>query len=238
MPPRTSIFCRSSTGSAAPSARTSSHETPRHPLPPRPHPLRHLGQQLLPRLADLGAGRGQHRPVRRRGDEPHPGPQEGPKSNSEYLVIGSTVPWHWKFWNAPLVASCLGRRIPGLPSRAGLRHRAPGGHSPPAQVESGPQRRRRRVLTFDRTSDSPVGVFPERRAHQRTTTPSADVWDNFGFDPATGKAMIVTAAATRPASTGSTAKRWTISPSASLPAVLHRQGEPASSTGCSCPSRC
>jgi len=48
------------------------------------------------------------------------------------------------------------------------------------------------VLTFDRTSDSPVGVFPERRAYQRTV-PIADVWDNFGFDPATGGAMIATA---------------------------------------------
>ncbi len=48
------------------------------------------------------------------------------------------------------------------------------------------------VLTFDRTSDSPVGVFPERRAHERTK-PISDVWDNFGFDPATGNAMITTA---------------------------------------------
>jgi acetyl-CoA acetyltransferase len=48
------------------------------------------------------------------------------------------------------------------------------------------------VLTFDRTSDSPVGVFPERRAYERTFALS-DVWDNFGFDPATGKAMIATA---------------------------------------------
>jgi acetyl-CoA acetyltransferase len=48
------------------------------------------------------------------------------------------------------------------------------------------------VLTFDRTSDSPVGVFPERRAHERTQA-IADVWDNFGFDPAVGGAMIATA---------------------------------------------
>jgi len=47
------------------------------------------------------------------------------------------------------------------------------------------------VLTFDRTSDSPVGVFPERRAYQRTV-PIADVWDNFGFDPVTGQAMLNT----------------------------------------------
>ena len=51
------------------------------------------------------------------------------------------------------------------------------------------------VLTFDRTSDSPVGVFPERRAHERTQA-IADVWDNFGFDPATGKAMITAAGIT------------------------------------------
>jgi acetyl-CoA acetyltransferase len=48
------------------------------------------------------------------------------------------------------------------------------------------------VLTFDRTSDSPVGVFPERRSYERTQA-LGDVWDNFGFDPATGKAMIATA---------------------------------------------
>ena len=51
------------------------------------------------------------------------------------------------------------------------------------------------VLTFDRTSDSPVGVFPERRAHERTHA-IADVWDNFGFDPATGNAMITAAGIT------------------------------------------
>jgi acetyl-CoA acetyltransferase len=51
------------------------------------------------------------------------------------------------------------------------------------------------VLTFDRTSDSPVGVFPERRAYRRTEVIS-DVWDNFGFDPSTGSAMITTAGLT------------------------------------------
>ena len=35
------------------------------------------------------------------------GMKKVPKSELEYLVIGSTIPWHWKFWNAPLVASCL-----------------------------------------------------------------------------------------------------------------------------------
>jgi acetyl-CoA acetyltransferase len=115
-----------------------------------------------------------------------------PKSELDYLVIGSTVPWHWKFWNAPLVASCLGHRIPGFhveqACATGLQAVLLAG----AEVESG-GKDVVGVLTFDRTSDSPVGVFPERRAHRRTMALS-DVWDNFGFDPATGQAMIATAA--------------------------------------------
>jgi acetyl-CoA acetyltransferase len=117
-----------------------------------------------------------------------------PKNNLEYLVIGSTVPWHWKFWNAPLVASCMGHRIPGYhveqACATGLQAVLLAG----AEIQSG-NCDVAGVLTFDRTSDSPVGVFPERRAHQRTV-PIADVWDNFGFDPATGKAMIAAAGVT------------------------------------------
>ncbi len=84
---------------------------------------------------------------------------------------------------------------PRIPRGAGVRHGAPGGarRRPPrwsrgANDVVG-------VLTFDRTSDSPVGVFPERRAHERTQA-IADVWDNFGFDPATGNAMITAAGIT------------------------------------------
>ena len=109
----------------------------------------------------------------------------------EYLVIGSTIPWHWKFWNAPMVASCMGHRVPGFhveqACATGLQAVLLGG----AEIQSGAHEVVG-VLTFDRTSDSPVGVFPERRAYQRTV-PIADVWDNFGFDPATGKAMIAAA---------------------------------------------
>jgi acetyl-CoA acetyltransferase len=117
-----------------------------------------------------------------------------PVSELEYLVIGSTIPWHWKFWTAPLVASCMGRRIPGYhveqACATGLQAVLLAG----AEVQSGANRAVG-VVTFDRTSDSPVGVFPERRAHQRTHA-IADVWDNFGFDPATGNAMIAAAGLT------------------------------------------
>ena len=117
-----------------------------------------------------------------------------PSHALEYLVIGSTIPWHWKFWTAPLVASCMGRRLPGYhveqACATGLQAVLLAG----AEIESRAHDAVG-VLTFDRTSDSPVGVFPERRTHQRTQV-IADVWDNFGFDPATGKAMIAAAGLT------------------------------------------
>jgi len=117
-----------------------------------------------------------------------------PISELDYMVIGSTIPWHWKFWTAPLVASCMGRRIPGYhveqACATGLQAVLLAG----AEVQGGANRGVA-VVTFDRTSDSPVGVFPERRAYQRTQA-IADVWDNFGFDPATGKAMIAAAGLT------------------------------------------
>jgi len=111
-----------------------------------------------------------------------------PTTELDYLILGSTIPWHWKFWTAPMVASCIDHRIPGYhleqACATGLQAvlaAASEVHSKANDVVG--------VLTFDRTSDSPVGVFPERRAHERTMA-LADVWDNFGFDPATGKAMI------------------------------------------------
>jgi acetyl-CoA acetyltransferase len=119
------------------------------------------------------------------------GKRKVPKDQLDYLVIGSTIPWHWKFWTAPLVSSCLGQRLPGYHMEqacaTGLQAALLAGN----EVQSGSYDVVG-VLTFDRTSDSPVGVFPERRSYERTVALS-DVWDNFGFDPATGGAMIATA---------------------------------------------
>lgn len=120
-----------------------------------------------------------------------------PLAAMDALVIGSTVPWHWKFYGAPLVAAIGGRRVPGFhveqACATGLQAVLLAG----AQVETGHDVVG--VLTFDRTSDSPVGVFPERRAYERTI-PLNDVWENFGFDPATGGSMLVTA--------GNTARKY------------------------------
>ena len=114
-----------------------------------------------------------------------------PKNILEYLVIGSTIPWHWKFWTAPLVSSCLGHRLPGYHIEQACATGLQAVLLAAGEVQNG-SRNIVGTLTFDRTSDSPVGVFPERRAHQRTFA-LGDVWDNFGFDPATGKAMLATA---------------------------------------------
>lgn len=114
-----------------------------------------------------------------------------PKNELEYLVIGSTIPWHWKFWTVPLVASCFDHRIPGYHIEQACATGLQAVVVAASEVQGG-SHDVVGVITFDRTSDSPVGVFPERRAHQRTMALS-DVWDNFGFDPATGKAMIACA---------------------------------------------
>ncbi len=116
-----------------------------------------------------------------------------PKSQLEYLIIGSTIPWHWKFWTAPMIASILDQRIPGYHMEQACATGLQAVVVAASEVHSGANDVVG-VLTFDRTSDSPVGVFPERRAHHRINA-LADVWDNFGFDPATGKAMIACAGA-------------------------------------------
>jgi len=135
-----------------------------------------------------------------------------PRTELGYLVIGSTIPWHWKFWNAPLVASCMGTRIPGChveqACATGLQATILGGN----EVQWG-SHDVVGVLTFDRASDSPVGVFPERRSYERTQV-IADVWDNFGFDPATGGAMIACA--------GKGARKYKISRAEVDDLTLHR----------------
>jgi acetyl-CoA acetyltransferase len=122
------------------------------------------------------------------------GKRKVPRNVLEYLVIGSTIPWHWKFWNAPLVASCLNHRIPGFHTEQACATGLTSVILAGSEVNSGSYDVTG-VLTFDRTSDSPVGIFPERRSYRRTEA-LVDVWDNFGFDPATGGSMIASAGVT------------------------------------------
>lgn len=112
-------------------------------------------------------------------------------SGLDYLVAGSTIPWHWKFWNSPLLSACLGERTSGChveqACATGLQAIAVAASEVQCSGYDAVG-----VLTFDRTSDSSVGVFPERRSNQRTAVIS-DVWDNFGFDPATGGSLLACA---------------------------------------------
>lgn len=114
-----------------------------------------------------------------------------PRHLLEYLVIGSTIPWRWKFWTAPMVASCMDLRIPGHHLEQACATGLQAVAQAVAEVEGGAHDVVG-VCTFDRTSDSPAGVFPERRSANRTHT-LADVWDNFGFDPSTGGSMLACA---------------------------------------------
>lgn len=107
------------------------------------------------------------------------------------MVLGSTVPWHLKFWTAPLVAAIAGKRVPGHHVEQACATGLQAVMQAAGEVEQG-DHGVVGVLTFDRCSDSPVGVFPERRSYRRTV-PIADVWDNFGCDPTTGKGMLQTA---------------------------------------------
>jgi acetyl-CoA acetyltransferase len=114
-----------------------------------------------------------------------------PQTKLDYLVSGSTIPWHYKFWNSPFLASCMGHRIPGYHIEQACATGLKAVLLAASEVQSD-MCEASGVLTFDRTSDSPVGVFPERRSYERTIAIS-DVWDNFGFDPSTGGAMMATA---------------------------------------------
>lgn len=81
------------------------------------------------------------------------GMRKVPAAEIEYLIIGSTIPWHWKFWNAPLVASCMGRRIPGYHLEQACATGLQAVVAAIAEVQGGGQDVVG-VLTFDRTGFS------------------------------------------------------------------------------------
>ena len=158
-----------------------------------------------------------------------------PKSEIEYLVIGSTIPWHWKFWNAPLVASCMGHRVPGYHVEQACATGLQAVTARRRERGAGRPRRRRRVHVrpHERLAG---GGLPRAAGHERTQAIS-DVWDNFGFDPATGKAMIAAA--------GKTARKYKCDRAEVDDVAHHRyeqyfeaKGARASSTGCSCRWTC
>lgn len=108
-----------------------------------------------------------------------------PLSQLDYLISGSTIPWLYKFWGSPYLSHSFGHRLPGFHLEQACATGLQVVIKAAAQVQSG-SHRTVGILTFDKTSNSPAGVFPNQGTYRRTEVIS-DIWDNFGYDPSTGQ---------------------------------------------------
>lgn len=106
-------------------------------------------------------------------------------SELDYLISGSTIPWLYKFWGSPYLSHSFGKRLPGFHLEQACATGLQVVVKAAAQVQSG-SHQVVGVLTFDKTSNSPAGVFPAQNTYRRTEVIS-DIWDNFGYDPSTGQ---------------------------------------------------
>lgn len=113
------------------------------------------------------------------------GKRKVPISQLDYLISGSTVPWLYKFWASPYLSHSAGHRLPGFHLEQACATGLQVVIKAAAQVQSG-SHSVVGILTFDKTSNSPAGVFPNQGTYRRTEIIS-DIWDNFGYDPATGQ---------------------------------------------------
>jgi acetyl-CoA acetyltransferase len=103
----------------------------------------------------------------------------------DYLISGSTIPWLYKFWGSPYLSHSFGKRLPGFHLEQACATGLQLVIKASAQVQSG-SNQAVGVLAFDKTSNSPAGVFPNQGTYRRTEVIS-DIWDNFGYDPSTGQ---------------------------------------------------
>jgi len=103
----------------------------------------------------------------------------------DYMISGSTIPWLYKFWTSPYLSHSGGYRLPGFHLEQACATGLQAIVKAAAQVQSG-SHSSVGVLTFDKTSNSPAGVFPNQGTYRRTEVIS-DIWDNFGYDPSTGQ---------------------------------------------------
>ncbi|MBC8466121.1 hypothetical protein H8D57_03755, partial [bacterium] len=108
-----------------------------------------------------------------------------PITELDYLVSGSTIPWLYKFWNSPYLSHSFGRRLPGFHLEQACATGLQVIIKASAQVQAG-SHNVVGVLAFDKTSNSPAGVFPSQGTYRRTEVIS-DIWDNFGYDPSSGQ---------------------------------------------------
>jgi acetyl-CoA acetyltransferase len=108
-----------------------------------------------------------------------------PVGRLDYLVTGSTVPWLYKFWGSTYLSHSFGRRLPGFHLEQACATGLQVVVKAAAQVQGG-SHQTVGVLGFDKTSNSPAGVFPNQGTYRRTEVIS-DIWDNFGYDPSSGQ---------------------------------------------------
>jgi acetyl-CoA acetyltransferase len=113
------------------------------------------------------------------------GRKKVPMHELDYMVSGSTIPWLYKFWGSPYLSHCLGHRLPGFHVEQACATGLQAVMKAAAQVQNG-SHSTIGVLTFDKTSNSPAGIFPNQGTYRRTEVIS-DIWDNFGYDPSTGQ---------------------------------------------------
>ena len=108
-----------------------------------------------------------------------------PINQLDYMISGSTIPWLYKFWGSPYLSHSMGARLPGFHLEQACATGLQVIVKASAQVQSG-SHQVVGVLTFDKTSNSPAGVFPNQGTYRRTEVLS-DIWDNFGYDRSTGQ---------------------------------------------------
>jgi acetyl-CoA acetyltransferase len=131
-------------------------------------------------------------------------------SQLDYLATGSTIPWLYKFWGSPYLSHSLGHRLPGFHIEQACATGLQVVVKAAAQIQSG-SHKVAGVLTFDKTSNSPAGVFPNQGTYRRTEVIS-DIWDNFGYDPSSGQSGFeqATGETSMIACAGRTARKYKI----------------------------
>ena len=143
-------------------------------------------------------------------------------SQLDYLISGSTIPWLYKFWSSPYLSHCAGHRLPGFHLEQACATGLQVIMKAAAQVQSG-SHQAVGILTFDKTSNSPAGVFPNQGTYRRTEVIS-DIWDNFGYDPSTGQTGFnqATGETSMIACAGRSARKYKIDMSEVAELAFHR----------------
>ena len=143
-------------------------------------------------------------------------------SQLDYLISGSTVPWLYKFWGSTYLSHSAGHRLPGFHLEQACATGLQVVIKASAQVQGG-SHSVVGILTFDKTSNSPAGVFPNQGTYRRTEVIS-DIWDNFGYDPSTGQSGFNQASGETSmiACAGRTARKYKLDPNEVLELAFWR----------------